>query len=1076
MAISMGSVVAYLELDTSNFAKGFQSALSDLKVFKSDSATAEQKLKGLSGAMSTVGSGLSKYVTVPLAGIGGAAAKVSMDFESAMSQVKAISGATGEDFVSLRNKAIEMGNKTSFSATESAEAFKYMAMAGWSTESMLDGIEGVMNLAAASGEDLATTSDIVTDALTAFGYTAKDTQMFVDVLATAATTTNTDVYKMGETFKYIAPVAGSMGVSVQDAAESIGLMANAGIKGSQAGTTLRSIMNRIATDAGASSKKLGALGTITKELGVEVFDSSGNMRDWSDIIDECRDAWSGLSQQQQANYGKTIAGQEALSGWLAIMNAAPEDIQNVKDALSDVDGAAQEMSDIMLDNTAGAITILSSALETAAITIGDRLAPHIREMAETITDLTNKFNSLSDEQIDMIVTIGKVVAAVGPALLIGSKVVSTISGVIKAYTTLKKALTGTEAFKSAVDAIKLIRAGYGGLVFQMTGIPSVIAKVTAAFSAVSTFITGTMIPAVVSFVTTFGLPIAVIAAVIGALVLLYNKCEWFRDGVDSVVEAVIGFFQQLPDFFASLPDVIGEWFDNTVESVSQWGTDTWNAITDTIGGIGEAVGEFFSGIPETISEWLSTAINTVITWGGNLLQTMSEAVGNAISTAVQFFSDLPYNIGYALGYALGTIIRWGIDLFNWAVETIPQVIDSIVTFFTELPGKIWEWLVNTYQNVTQWGSDMINKAIEVGTEFLNNVITFFTELPSKIWEFLTTAYENVTQWVSDMIDKSIETGREFLNNIVTFFTELPSKVQSFISNAYKNVVTWASEMKQKAIETGKQFLDNIVKFFTELPGKVLKFLNDVIKNVTTFASDMAKKATEAATKFKDNIIEGLQKIPDKVLGIGQDIVEGLWSGISGAAGWIKDKIGDFAQGILDGMKDALGVHSPSVKAEKIASYLPPGVANGIRKNKKVAIDAMKEMSEDVLNAAEDMTDIEADVNIKSGVENVSTVYSDLFRTISDDFRDAFIPFAETLREIFGEMFTNTSDVMQSLNNTGVTLGMREIEHGSTVSEQGVNNTNNTGGDTYNFYSTVPSPYEYARQIKKTKREILEGFA
>ena len=230
MAINMGKAVAYLELDTSKFQKGFKSAQSDLKTFVSSSASAGTRIEALGSAMTTVGSALVKTVTVPLVGIGAASLKTASDFEAGMSEVKAISGATGSEFDKLNAKAIEMGAKTKFSASESAEAFKYMAMAGWDASDMLSGIEGVMNLAAASGEDLATVSDIVTDSLTAFGLKASDSAHFADVLAQASSRSNTNVALMGETFKYVAPVAGALGYSVEDVSVAIGLMANSELR------------------------------------------------------------------------------------------------------------------------------------------------------------------------------------------------------------------------------------------------------------------------------------------------------------------------------------------------------------------------------------------------------------------------------------------------------------------------------------------------------------------------------------------------------------------------------------------------------------------------------------------------------------------------------------------------------------------------------------------------------------------------------------------------------------------------------------------------------------------------------
>ena len=257
------------------------------------------KIDAVGQKMETVGNSIAGAgkkmmpVTLAIGGVGTAAVKTAADFDTAMSQVAAVSGATGEDFDKLRAKAREMGSKTKFSASEAAEAMNYMAMAGWKTEDMLDGIEGIMNLAAASGEDLATTSDIVTDALTAFGLSAKDSGHFADILAAASSNANTNVSMMGETFKYCAPIAGAMGYSAEDTAQAIGLMANSGIKGSQAGTALRTIMTKLQGELKLSGAAFG-------DMTIQTANADGSMRDLNDILADCRVAFGQMTESEKA--------------------------------------------------------------------------------------------------------------------------------------------------------------------------------------------------------------------------------------------------------------------------------------------------------------------------------------------------------------------------------------------------------------------------------------------------------------------------------------------------------------------------------------------------------------------------------------------------------------------------------------------------------------------------------------------------------------------------------------------------------------------------------------------------------
>ena len=315
-----------------------QAATTNATLAKIDEAG--EKLQNIGSSVENVG---KKFlpVTAAVTGLGTAAVKTAADFDSEMSKVSAISGATGDDFDQLRAKAREMGAKTKFSASEAASAMEYMAMAGWKTGDMLNGIEGIMNLAAASGEDLATTSDIVTDALTAFGLSAADSGHFADILAAASSNANTNVSMMGETFKYCAPIAGALGFSAEDTAEAIGLMANSGIKASQAGTSLRTIMNNLSGEVTFVGKNIG-------EVTIATSNADGSMRSLNDILADCRVAFSGLSESEKAANAEALVGKNAMSGFLALMNSSEKDINKLRGAIENCDGASESMAETIL--------------------------------------------------------------------------------------------------------------------------------------------------------------------------------------------------------------------------------------------------------------------------------------------------------------------------------------------------------------------------------------------------------------------------------------------------------------------------------------------------------------------------------------------------------------------------------------------------------------------------------------------------------------------------------------------------------------------------------------------------------
>ncbi len=294
------------------------SIVIDTRIDSSGAEKGVSKLNSIAGKSVKVFTGAVAATGTVLSGLGAYALKVGSNFEEGMSKVSAISGATGEDLKKLTEKAKEMGAKTKFSATESAEAMQYMAMAGWKTGDMLNGIDGIMNLAAASGEDLALVSDIVTDALTAFGMSAKDSAQFADLLASAASNSNTNVSMLGESFKYVAPVAGALGHSAKDTAFALGLMANAGIKSSQSGTALRASLTNLAHPSKQMAEEMD-------RLGISLTDSNGKVKEGKALYDELRQKFSGLTDAQKTQSAATIFGKEAMSGMLAIINASDED-------------------------------------------------------------------------------------------------------------------------------------------------------------------------------------------------------------------------------------------------------------------------------------------------------------------------------------------------------------------------------------------------------------------------------------------------------------------------------------------------------------------------------------------------------------------------------------------------------------------------------------------------------------------------------------------------------------------------------------------------------------------------------
>lgn len=1010
MAVNMGTAIAYLELDTSKFSKGFVSAYNDLKVFGDKSATAEQKLNGLSSAFKTTGGLLSKNVTLPIVGVGAAAVKTATDFEAGMSEVKAISGATGSEFDALRDKAIEMGAKTKFSASDSADAFKYMAMAGWDASQMMDGIAGIMDLAAASGEDLATTSDIVTDALTAFGLQASDSAHFADVLAQASSKSNTNVGLMGETFKYVAPVAGALGYSIEDTAVAIGLMANSGIKGSQAGTALRSTITKLAKPVGEAEKAVN-------DLRISITNADGTMKPLSQTMVELREKFAGLTEEQKAQYAAMLAGQEGMSGLLAIVNASDEDFQKLTDEINNANGAAEDMASVMMDNTAGAVEQLKGALESTGILIGEKLTPYIRQLAEWITGLVEKFNSLSAEQQDQIVKWGLIFAAIGPVLLILAKVISVVSTVVKAFKLFGTTIT---TIKTSID---LVKAGYAGLATQMGGIPKLIAGISTGF--------GGMLAPIAAV-------IAVVSVLVGAFVTLWKTNEEFRDNIvgiwnsikesinnffDGVVERInaLGFdFENITEVIKTvwfaLCDVLAPVFEgafNTIAIVLDGVFNQILSVMDIFIGLftgnweqlGEGVKGVVSGIVETFANLGSNILGVIGDIGAEILNKLGfEKAAEGFQNFFDTLSDLFGQIPELLSSAIDTIVSFFTETipnaFNSAIEAVQGFVDNIIEFFTVTVPEAFstfvnETIPNAINSIVQWFEQlpyMIGYAIGeligyfylfatnlwtwITTELpliIEGIIQWFAQLPSRIWEWLTGVVTNVINWGVEMYNNAVLAASNFVNGAIAWISQLPSRIWAWLISTLSNVISWGANMVSQARSVAINFVNSFISFITSLPSKVWGIIS---------------------------------QIPSKVLAIGgqlynagRNIFQSLWNGIKSIGdsilGWVSDfagKIGSFVSGIIDGFKSIV---SGANDAKSAAKSVDGKHANGLD----------------------------------------------------------YVPYNGYVAELHeGER------VLTKQQN-------REYNEGGT----------GKGGDTFNFYNTKPTPYEYARQMKKAKRDLALGY-
>lgn len=784
-----------------------------------------EKLKTVGTNISNAGQALLPLTGVVM-GLGTAAVKTGMDFDAAMSKVSSVSGATGEELQSLRDKAREMGSKTKFSASEAAEAMNYMAMAGWKTTDMLSGIDGVMNLAAASGEDLATTSDIVTDALTAFGLTAADSGHFADVLAAASSNANTNVSMMGETFKYAAPVAGSLGFSVEDTAEAIGLMANAGIKSTQAGTSLRSVMTALAGEVKICGESIG-------EVEIQTTNADGSMRELSDILADCRTAFSGLSESEQASAAQALVGKNAMSGFLALMNAAPADIEKLSGAISDCDGTSLKMAETMQNNLAGQLTILQSALQELAISFSDILMPTVRDIVSKIQSLVDKFNSLDERTKTIIAKVAVLVAALGPALIVTGKLTSGIGTVLSILPKVAAAMGGLP-----VLAVTAAIAGLAGafLAFEKSGksvsdfFDGIQTKISSFLSSVSSFISENLPGIISSFV---------------------EIIPEFASFASEFITSLIGFISEL---LPQLIPVAVTLIDTLLQGLI-------SALPALIDGALQIINALVTGITQNLPIIVNSALQIIMT----LINALVQNLPLIINAAVQLITSLVNGLIVNLPMIINAAIQMITTLTNSLIEQLPLIIDAALQLIVTLV----QGLMDNLPQIIQAALDLILALVQGIIDNLPMIIETAINL-------IITIVETIIENLPMIIDAAIQI-------IIALVEGLVSAIPQILSAVWDIVKSIISEfLSGDWIGTGIDILTSLIDGIVSMVSSVLSSIGDLIGQIFDKFLELGSDMLDVGK----NIVEGLW---DGISGA----AGWLWDKISEFCSEIWDGICDF---------------------------------------------------------------------------------------------------------------------------------------------------------------------------------------
>lgn len=688
------SVEALLKATDSGFVKTFKDAQDAVKTFEKNS---NSMTTAVGKVMQGTGAAMTKYITTPLIGVGVAAAKVGGDFEAQMSRVKAISGATGDTFEQMKQQAIDLGAKTAFSAKESAAGMENLASAGFSAQEIMKAMPGLLDLAAVSGGDVALASENTATALRGFGLEASQAGHVADVFARAAADTNAEVGDMGEALKYVAPVANSMGISLEETAAAIGIMSDAGIKGSQAGTTLRGALSRLA-------RPTKAMQDTMDNLGVSFYDADGKMKPLKTQVELLKKAFEGLTPEQQQNALVTLYGQESLSGMMALIDKGPDSLGKLTKSLKDSDGAADNMARTMQDNMNSSIEQMFGAFESAAIVIQKILAPTIKKVADAISGLVEKFVSAPESTQKLVVAIGAIAIAIGPVLY-------ALGMLVKAFQTMK---VGLGVLGNGISLFKKLGSAIG-------------------------FLTSPV-----------GLVIAAVALLVVGFIYLWNTSEDFRNFWIGLWEGIKSAVSSAVEWIQNAWKSTGEWFNNLWKSIKEGADNVWTTIQEAPGKAADWIKnkwtetkEFFSSIWDGIKEAASSAWEGIV----NILAPYVIAIKNVFQPMIDFFTNLWSQIGSIAGSA------W--EIIKTAVMgPILLLIDLITGNFNQLKedaSMLWTTLTTNIQNIITTFVDIVVGYYTALKDTVINIWNVLTSTIKDVWNSFTTWIKETTNNIVNSI-------------------------------------------------------------------------------------------------------------------------------------------------------------------------------------------------------------------------------------------------------------------------------------------------------------------------------------
>ena len=1056
--MDFGSIAAKMTLDISNFTSQLNLAQNQAQRLAVESSKSFQ----IGSALTGMGKVLSTAVTLPLLGIAATSIKVGNEFQAQMSRVQAIAGATGGELDKMKRQAIELGAKTAFSAKEAAQGMENLASAGFQVNEIMDAMPGVLDLAAVSGGDVAASSEAMASSLRAFGLEAGQAGHVADVFARAAADTNAETVDMAEAMKYVAPVAHSMGLSLEETAASIGIMADAGIKGSQAGTTLRGALSRIAKPTKAMVKSMD-------QLGVSFYDANGKMIPLREQIAQLKTATAGLTQEERNRHLVTLYGQNSLSGMLALLDAGPEKLDKMTNALINSDGAAREMAETMQDNLASKIEQMGGAFESAAIVIQQILEPALTKVVGGITKLIEAFLNMSPVGQKMVVIFAGMVAALGPLLLIAGTVITTmvklriamqflgpafmgtmgtIALVVAAFYALVAvfmiAYTKSEKFRNFIDNLApAIKKGLGVAV-EWTAeklkvlwewLQKATEKVKEFGSAISSKVANTL--------QQFGINLGQAGSSIGSFISSgLERLGGAFGKVGGVMSIAASVLTKVGLAFFGITGPLGLVISLVVSFLTAWArtgelnadgiTQVFDNLTSTIQGAADAINQYLpifvqkgTEILVKLIEGIANAIPGVVSVISQVIETLVSTLSSILPTIIQAGVQILTALINGIAQALPTIIQAAIQiimaLFNGLIQALPtiisaaiQIIQALIQGLVEALPAIIEAAIQIIQALIQGLIQALPMILEASLQIIMGLVNALIENIGPILEagiqILMALIQGLIQMIPELIVAAIEIITTLLTSILSNLPQLLEAGVKLLLALIQGLIQMIPQLLAGAIQIMMALLKAIVDYVPKLLQAGVQLLQALIQGIASLLGSLVS----TIASMMGQVVSKIASFLGQMLSGGANLIRNLISGIGSMIGSVVGKISSMGSSMISSITGFAG------QMVSAGVNLVQGFINGIGSMVSSVVNAAANMASSALNAVKGFLGIHSPSRVmeKMGVYTGQGFVNGIGNMIRTT-RDKAIEMAATVTEAL-------SDVKMNIQENGVVQKVKDV--------------------------------------------------